>query len=113
MKSESEVAQSCPTLHDPLDCSPPGSSVHGIFQAKVLEWGAIAFSKRRPSTRQFSLNERRHIIHGKQINTINTESDLQSIMKSIRDIMEKSSVFIREVRETISEDRTVERRIQD
>ena len=36
--------QSCPTLHDPMDCSPPGSSIHGIFQAKVLEWGAIAFS---------------------------------------------------------------------
>ena len=45
VKSESEVAQSCPTLRDPMDCSPPGSSVHGIFQARVLEWGAIAFSK--------------------------------------------------------------------
>ncbi|XP_060253050.1 acyl-coenzyme A thioesterase 8 isoform X2 [Ovis aries] len=45
MKSESEVAQSCPTLRDPMYCSPPGSSVHGIFQARVLEWGAIAFSK--------------------------------------------------------------------
>ena len=44
VKSESEVAQSCPTLSDPMDCSPPGSSVHGIFQARVLEWGAIAFS---------------------------------------------------------------------
>ena len=44
MKNESEVAQSCPTLSDPMDCSPPGSSVHGIFQARVLEWGAIAFS---------------------------------------------------------------------
>ena len=44
MKSESEVAQSCPTLSDPMDCSLPGSSVHGIFQARVLEWGAIAFS---------------------------------------------------------------------
>ena len=42
-KSESEVAQSCPTLCDPMDCSLPGSSVHGIFQAKVLEWGATAF----------------------------------------------------------------------
>ena len=39
VKSESEVAQSCPTLSDPMDCSPPGSSVHGIFQAGVLEWG--------------------------------------------------------------------------
>ena len=45
MKSESEVAQSCPTLSDPIDCSLPGSSIHGIFQARVLEWGAIAFSK--------------------------------------------------------------------
>ena len=44
VKSESEVAQSCPTLSDPMDCSPPGSSVHGIFQARVLEWDAIAFS---------------------------------------------------------------------
>ena len=44
VKSESEVAQSCPTLSDPMDCSPPGSSIHGIFQARVLEWGATAFS---------------------------------------------------------------------
>ena len=42
VKSESEVAQSCPTLSDPMDCSQPGSSIHGIFQARVLEWGAIA-----------------------------------------------------------------------
>ena len=42
VKSESEVAQSCPTLSDPMNCSLPGSSVHGIFQARVLEWGAIA-----------------------------------------------------------------------
>ena len=46
VKSESEVAQSCPTLSDPMDYSLPGSSVHGIFQARVLEWGAIAFSAR-------------------------------------------------------------------
>ena len=44
VKSESQVAQSCLTLSDPMDCSLPGSSVHGIFQARVLEWGAIAFS---------------------------------------------------------------------
>ena len=43
VKSESEVAQSCLTLGDPMDCSLPGSSIHGIFQARVLEWGAIAF----------------------------------------------------------------------
>ena len=45
VKSESEVAQSCPTLCDPMDCSLPGSCIHGIFQARVLEWGAITFSK--------------------------------------------------------------------
>ena len=45
MKSESEVTQSCLTLSDPMDCSLPGSSVHGIFQARILEWGAIAFSR--------------------------------------------------------------------
>ena len=45
VKSESEVAQSCPTLSDPMDCSLPDFSIHGIFQARVLEWGAIAFSK--------------------------------------------------------------------
>ena len=44
VKSQSEVAQSCLTLCDPMDCSPPGSSVHGILQVRVLEWGAIAFS---------------------------------------------------------------------
>ena len=45
VKSESEVAQSCPTLSDPMDCSLLGSSVHGILQPRVLEWGAIAFSE--------------------------------------------------------------------
>ena len=43
VKSESEVAQLCPTLSNPMDCSLPGSAIHGVFQAKVLEWGAIAF----------------------------------------------------------------------
>ena len=46
VKSESEVAQSCPTLSDRMDCSILGSSVYGIFQARVLEWGAIAFSEK-------------------------------------------------------------------
>ena len=46
VKSESEGAQSCPTLPNPIDCSLPGSSTHGIFQARVLEWGAIAFSEK-------------------------------------------------------------------
>ena len=53
VKRESEVAQSCPTLRDLMDCSPPGSSVHGIFQARVLEWGAIAFSARSLSVTLF------------------------------------------------------------
>ena len=45
LSTESEVAQSCPTLCNPIDCSPPGSSAHGIFQARVLEWVAISFSR--------------------------------------------------------------------
>ena len=49
VKSESEVTQSRPTLHDSMDCSPPGSSVHGILQARVLEWGAFAFSTSPPT----------------------------------------------------------------
>ena len=48
VKSESKVAQLCPTLSDPIDCSLPGSSAHGISQARVLEWGAIAFSDTTP-----------------------------------------------------------------
>ena len=50
MESESEVAQSCPTLSDLVDCSLPGSSIHGIFQARVLEWGAIAFSENKSTS---------------------------------------------------------------
>ena len=47
MKTESEVVRLCPTLSNPMDCSPPGSSAHGILQARALEWGAIAFSDRK------------------------------------------------------------------
>ena len=54
VKSQSEVAQSCPTLSDPMDYSLPGSSVHGIFQAGVLEWGAIAFSCRTCRSAKYS-----------------------------------------------------------
>ena len=53
VKSESEVAQSYLTLSDPMDCSLPGSSIHGIFQARVLEWGAIAFSVSSTANPQF------------------------------------------------------------
>ena len=69
VKSESEVAQSCQTLSDPMDCSLPGSSVHGIFQTRVLEWGAIAISRFMSSIcynghqliRGFSYSEIRHV----------------------------------------------------
>ena len=54
VKSESEVAQSCLTPSDPMDCSPPGSSIHGIFHARVLEWGAIAFSDEQASNLDIS-----------------------------------------------------------
>ena len=53
-ESEKEVTQSCPTSSEPMDCSLPASSIHGIFQARVLEWGAIAFSERRPMDGQKS-----------------------------------------------------------
>ena len=59
VKSESEVAQSSPTLRDPVDCSLPGSSTHGIFQARVLEWGAIAFSEVLTVVRKQIQQERR------------------------------------------------------
>ena len=62
VKSESEVVQSCPTLRDPMDCSLTGSSVHGIFQARVLEWGAIAFSG--SSSRQL-IKKQRHYFANK------------------------------------------------
>ena len=55
VKSESEVAQSCPALRNPMDCGLPGSSVHGISQARVLEWVAIAFSERKLSTKELML----------------------------------------------------------
>ena len=57
VKSESEVAQSCPTLSDPMDCSLPGSSVHGIFQTGVMEWGAIAFSESFPASGFFQMSQ--------------------------------------------------------
>ena len=60
VKSESEVTQSCPTLSNPMDCSLPGSSVHGICQARVLEWGAIAFSDDTP--RQHIIKKRHHFV---------------------------------------------------
>ena len=66
VKRETEVAQSCPTLRDPMDCSLPGSSVHGIFQARVLEWGASAFSVDRSRRQKVSKDivELKHISIG-------------------------------------------------
>ena len=62
VKSESEVAQWCPTLRDPMDCSPLGSSIHGIIQARVLEWGAIAFPASSPSVLYISYSLRGHTV---------------------------------------------------
>ena len=64
VKSESEVAQPCPTLSDPMDCSPPGLSVHGIFQARGLEWGAIAFSVSSYNDEVSLLLEKANVIIG-------------------------------------------------
>jgi len=61
-KSESEVAQSCPTLRDPMVCSLPGSSIHGIFQARALDWGAIAFSNNHTTKFKNSDFEERFIL---------------------------------------------------
>ena len=73
VKSESEVAQSCPTLRDPMDCSLPGFSIHGIFQARVLEWGAIAFSDDRP--RQ-CIKKQRHYFANKDLYSQSYKSKL-------------------------------------
>ena len=82
VKSESEVAQSCATLSDPMDCSPPGCSVHGIFQARVLEWGAIAFSRGsfQPRDRTLGLPHCRQMLYH-----LSYQGNLDSILK-IRDI---------------------------
>ena len=66
VKSESEVTQSCPTLSDPMDCSLPGSSVHGIFQARVLESGAIAFSGLKDKEREKPVKMKQKKIHGRE-----------------------------------------------
>ena len=63
VKSESEVAQSCLTLCNPMDCSLPGSSVHGIFQARVLEWGVIAFSLYADQPKQHIKKQRHYFVN--------------------------------------------------
>ena len=63
VKSEGEVTQSCATPSDPMDCSPPGPSVRGIFQARVLEWGAIAFSAPALQTDSLPTELREYVYH--------------------------------------------------
>ena len=86
VKSQNEVAQSCPTLRDPMDCSPPGSSVHGIFQARVLAWGAITFSK------LFLLCSLKMISEGTRSNETDTTCDLRQ--KKCRLIVAIADVYI-------------------
>ena len=72
VKSESEVAQSCPTLHDPMDCSLPGSSAHGILQGRILEWVAIAFSF--PNTGPRKVLPRIQLVLGHMLDSSNARS---------------------------------------
>ena len=86
-ESEREVAQSRLTLRDPMDCSPPGSSVHGIFQARVLEWGAIAFSELKQSHTQILLQLEKNLV------TISMISNSSLLTSCTFDTMLYSYVF--------------------
>ena len=85
VKSESEAAQSCPTPSDPMDCSLPGSSVHGIFQARVLEWGATAFSEQKSELSLKSLwdNTKRFDISVIGISEEDKETEVGNIFEKI------------------------------
>ena len=88
VKSESEVTQSCPTLRDPMDCSLSASSVHGIFQARVLEWGAIAFSERpKHKSKTIKLFMRKNI-YEKLHNTVHDFLDISWAIKVKTDTFE-------------------------
>ena len=91
VKSESEVAQSCLTLSGPMDCSLAGSSIHRIFQARVLEWGVIAFfilgGSKITSDGDYSLEIKRHLLLGRKVMT-----KLDSILK-IRDVTLPTNVY--------------------
>ena len=87
-KSESKVAQSCSTLSDPIDCSLPGSSVHGIFQARVLEWDATAFSERLDTKGQKNhgylsqvLRERKHFSGLPSVETQRSTRNIKKVQK--------------------------------
>ena len=88
VKSESEAAQSCLTLCDPMDCSLPGFSVHGIFQARVLEWVSIAFSLEDECSliHQQSKNFRRRLMNYKNVNEVSSRKreDNCSLIKQIQ-----------------------------
>ena len=88
VKSESEVAQLCPTLNDPMDCSLPGSSIHGIFQARVLEWDAIAFSERLNTKGQKNqgylsqvLRARKHFSGSSSVETQRSTRNIKKVEK--------------------------------
>ena len=83
VKSESEVTQSCPTLSDPMDCSLPGSSIHGIFQARVLEWGAIAFSKTTLGKVKYQDEEQLRMEESRQGKSVNVQSHKTNISVNI------------------------------
>ena len=83
VKSESEVAQSCPSLSDPMDCSPPGSSVHGIFQARVLERGAIAFSETTLGKVKYQDEEQLRMEESRQGKSVNVQSHKTKISVNI------------------------------
>ena len=74
VKSESEVTQSCPSLSDPMDCSLPGSSIHRIFQARVLEWGATSFSDPTCRLTYFTVADRRQETPGSGIKDFITDN---------------------------------------
>ena len=93
VKSESEVTQSCLTLSDPMDCSLPGSSIHGIFQARVLEWGAIAFSEKATRAYLELINEFIKVVEYK----INTQKSVTFLYINKK----LSEMSQREIKETI------------
>ena len=80
VKSESEVVQSCPTLSDPMDCSLPGSSVHGIFQARILEWGAIIDSILK--SRAITLPTKVHLVKAMVFPVVMYECESWTIKKA-------------------------------